>query len=338
MSLRDTIKKILKEESKIPVSLRRRLNYLDDEKILSQLKKNSLTRNPSIEESIKNGFLNVAHDIVPYDEDMDEDELIEYVMKIEEYLLEKYYKIVKDYLQKVFNSKDMIPDGNRYVFWKHSEPSGGNGFSEGYDNWEEFIRHKGSWFPIDWWEVKSKLDEIPEGKEGKVTIKKPGDKDNIYNYYFSVIKKPDIIKEENNKKSKVQTMIDDVGLGTTIKFFGGFNNFYNRVGDNVITRQNKIDFLKEYFITNREYFVAHGGNLFTDYGEEPILLYEDDQIIKQIESFDEDGVFVDLYVKDGDDDYWESGENLPYEDVPDNVLDELFYFVMDAFQSDNMII
>jgi hypothetical protein len=245
MGLRDTIKKILKEEVKIPVSLKRRLNYLDDEDILSQLKKNSLTRNPSMDESIKIGFLNVAHDIVPYDEDMDEDELMEYVMKIEEYLLEKYYKIVKDYLQKVFNSKDMIPDGNRYVFWKHSEPSGGNGFSEGYDNWEEFVRHKGSWFPIDWWEVKSKLDEIPEGKEGRVLIKKPGDKDNIYNYYFSVIKKPRVVKEENINRMLKEVLSKRIMRRVPFdemehKFIESFSNAYE------ITKKRKV--LESHFI------------------------------------------------------------------------------------------
>ena len=190
MNLIETIKKIIKEETKIPISLRRRMNYLDDEDTLSKLKKNSITKYPSIEESIETGFLDVAHDIVPYDEDMDEDELMSYVSMVEDYLYQKYYDIVKEYLEKVFNSKDMAPDGNRYVFWKHSEPSGGNGFSESNNGWEEFIRDKGRWFPIDWWEVKSKLDEIPEGKEGRVLIKRPGDKDNNYGYYFSVIKKP----------------------------------------------------------------------------------------------------------------------------------------------------
>lgn len=144
-----------------------------------------------------------------------------------------------------------------------------------------------------------------------------------------------ILKEETNSNSKVQTMIDEVGLATTIKFFGGFNNFYDRVGDNIITRQNKIDFIKEYFITNRQYFVQEGGNLFMDYGVQPILFYEDRRVIKQIEAFDENGVFVDVYLKDEDGDSWMEGENLPYEDVPEDVLNDLFYFVMGAFENDN---
>ena len=99
-----------------------------------------------MEDVIDDAFLSVAHDIVPYDEDMDEDELMGYVWEVEEYLREKYYNVIKDYLVKVFNPEDMRPDGNRYIFWKHSEPNGGNGCSEGYDNWEELIRHTGSWF------------------------------------------------------------------------------------------------------------------------------------------------------------------------------------------------
>lgn len=190
MTLRETIKKILKEETKIPISLRRRLNYLDGEDILSQLKKRSIGRHLSIEESIETGFSEIAHDIVPYDEDADFDELMSYISMIEDHLHQKYYDEVKEYVEKVFNPKDMSPDGNQYVFWKHSEPNGGNGFSEGHDNWGDFIKYKGNSFPINWWEVKSKLDEIPEGKEGRIIIKKPGDKDNVYGYYFSVIKKP----------------------------------------------------------------------------------------------------------------------------------------------------
>lgn len=188
MNLRDTIKKILKEEIKFPIYLRRRLYYSEEDEIISNLKKKSINRYPSMEEVIDDAFLSVAHDIVPYDEDMDEDELMGYVWEVEEYLREKYYNVIKDYLVKVFNPEDMRPDGNRYIFWKHSEPNGGNGFSEGYDNWEELIRHKGSWFPMNWWEVKDKLNEIPEGR---VIIQKPGDKDNVYGYYFSIIKKPE---------------------------------------------------------------------------------------------------------------------------------------------------
>jgi hypothetical protein len=144
-----------------------------------------------------------------------------------------------------------------------------------------------------------------------------------------------ILKEETNSNSKIQRMIDEVGLATTIKFFGGFSNFYDRVGNDVITRQHKIDFIKDYFITNRQYFVQEGGNLFNDYGEQPILFYEDDEQIKQIEAFDNNVVYVDLYVKDEDGDSWSEVEELPYEDVPEDVLNELFYFVMDAFKYDN---
>ena len=143
-----------------------------------------------------------------------------------------------------------------------------------------------------------------------------------------------IIKEETNSNSKIQRMLDEVGLATTIKFFGGFGNFYDKVGNDDITRQHKIDFIKDYFITNRQYFVQEGGNLFMDYGAQPILFYEDDEQIKQIEAFSDKVIYVDLYVKDEDGDSWSEVEELPYEDVPDDVLDELFYFVMDAFEND----
>ena len=69
----------------------------------------------------------------------------------------------------------------------HTMLSKTNGFTQGFDSWYQLLERFGSWFPIDWWEVKKELDK----KEyGSVLIMRPGDKLNEYGYYFTILKKP----------------------------------------------------------------------------------------------------------------------------------------------------
>lgn len=130
--------------------------------------------------------------------------------------------------------------------------------------------------------------------------------------------------------SKIQTMIDELGMEGTLKFFGGYDNIKNIYGDELFNKDNKIKFIKAYLNKHKEYL--RYGSLFTDYDERPIHVYEDKRVIKQIESLDESGAFVDVYFKPSD--AWLEGYHVPYEELPDEVLDEIFGFIVHILEDE----
>jgi hypothetical protein len=124
--------------------------------------------------------------------------------------------------------------------------------------------------------------------------------------------------------SNIQTMIDTIGMESTIKFFGGYDAIKDIYGNELFNKDNKIKFIKAYLNKHKHYL--RYGNLFTDYDERPIHVYEDKKVIKQIESLDEEGAFVDVYGKPHD--AWIEGYNVPYEELPNDILDEIFGFIV----------
>lgn len=187
----------MKGLSELPMYVRRRMDLSN---VLNSMKKD-IIRN-------SNGFPELpaylaAKEIIPWHndegDDFNDDDYQKWVNVLTEYLVKTYGKEVQEYFDKVFSTKEgggsFNNDGNKYVFLKHSERSGGSGFSEGYDTWGDLISKRGWWFPINWWEVKEKLDKI---SNGQITFMKPGDEHNTMGYYFSIIKKSNI--QESIKK------------------------------------------------------------------------------------------------------------------------------------------
>jgi hypothetical protein len=132
---------------------------------------------------------------------------------------------------------------------------------------------------------------------------------------------------ENALQSKVNNMIDKIGLYGTIKFFGEPLKFVNTYLDiNSISKENKIQFIEEVvdkFLGETE---IDGISLF-QYEESPILYYEDKHVIKLIEHVYKNVVTVDSYHKPSDS-YMDS-EDIPYEKLNDETLNEIFYFLLD---------
>jgi len=58
-----------------------------------------------------------------------------------------------------------------------------------YKSWGELLIDKGWWFPLDWWEIKDKLNNM---ESGGIRILKPGDEHNEFGYYFSIRKEPNV--------------------------------------------------------------------------------------------------------------------------------------------------
>lgn len=173
-------------ESGIPPYIRRRIDWNED-KIVNSLKRDvlrNLGKNKTPKQIIGIACTDTSYEIIdstgiPYEESISYPTAI-----ISNYLKEKF----GDYLEEYINDT-IEPSGNelgsKYVFLKHSERYGGNGFVEGYETWNQLLKTYAYWFPdLDWRELKNKLDSMNSG--GTILIKKPGDINNKMNYYFSL--------------------------------------------------------------------------------------------------------------------------------------------------------
>jgi hypothetical protein len=175
------------KESELPTSVRRRVNISLDDNTLNELKKASLRMlsreifdvNHIVNDSVKW----VAEEMVPYDEDYD-DEYDGYVNGITPVLKEKFEKDIIEYITKVMDTLNG-PDTHMYTFKKHSERYGGSGFSTTFDTWDSLLKKYGYWMPLEWDEIKRKLDTKDEGQ---ILISSPGEPTNAMGYYFSIKK------------------------------------------------------------------------------------------------------------------------------------------------------
>lgn len=190
MRLRSVIRKVLKEEMKLPTFIRRRTRY-NEEDIINFLKRYSLrfltkrTYN-SPESVLKDACSETAYEIVDSTHTfIDEDSFDQYQDEIYIFLMKKYGDQLKDFIED-FYSESGDEFGYDYVFRKHSERNGGKGFSDSFPSWNDLLMVYSSWFPdLDWKEIKRKLDDM-EGNQ--LLIKSPKEKNNDTNHYFSVYK------------------------------------------------------------------------------------------------------------------------------------------------------
>jgi hypothetical protein len=203
MNLKESIRRILKEETKIPIYILRRLDFSN---ISDQMKDGALrkfNKNESLDDIIDKASRYVAYELMPWEDpqgdEIPENDYEDWVETLKEYIFHKYGEEAKEYVKRVTPDDIFNNDGNKYVFYKHSEQNGGNGFSESFDTWGDLILRYGWWFPLDWDEIKSNLDKMDEGKK---IILKPNDKHNTYGYYFSIIKKNPNLRENIKRTLK----------------------------------------------------------------------------------------------------------------------------------------
>ena len=138
---------------------------------------------------------------------------------------------------------------------------------------------------------------------------------------------------EDNDKSKIVKMINDVGPITTIKFFGGYDNIKSLYGD-IFTKENKIKIIIE-MVTDIHQSIGDNDSVevwLTDIGREPIeynglnnagTRYD----YQRIEVLYRDGVIIYGY----GDKY--SGQDMGsfernYEDLSDEELEEIINTIM----------
>jgi len=137
---------------------------------------------------------------------------------------------------------------------------------------------------------------------------------------------------ENALQSKINKMIDEVGLYSTVKFFGGLGGLSKEFGDNIkISNKDKINFIKEFVNKVKIESDLEGISLY-EFEEQPILYYEDKNVIKQIEYLYLEVVTVDVYHKPND--AYMRSEDIPYEELSDETLNDVFLFVFEIMEDD----
>ena len=175
------------KESELPSSVRRRINISSDDNILNEIKAASLRmlmlKVSKFDQIINKGFKWAAEEMAPYNEDYDED-YDEYIKGVVLLLKDKYEDDVIEYVTRVIGTFNG-PDTHKYTFKKHSKRHGGSGFSETFKTWDDLILRFGYWMPLEWDEIKRKLDDK---NEGQILISSPGEPTNTMNYYFSIKK------------------------------------------------------------------------------------------------------------------------------------------------------
>jgi hypothetical protein len=141
------------------------------------------------------------------------------------------------------------------------------------------------------------------------------------------------IVSEDNKSDFTKKMIDTLGVIDTIKYYGGYNNFKQHLNTDLLTREEKIEFIKD-IIDNKYY-----GRLV--YGDRGWGNDDDWSILESTESYDKvvsayysDELHLTTFYRDengefsGSDDEEEDNEVIKYEDLSDDMLDNAFGFLL----------
>ena len=138
-----------------------------------------------------------------------------------------------------------------------------------------------------------------------------------------------ILKEEyTDKQKKLLTLASQIGFLKVAEMVGGISKLLRMLGSDFINnKNNKIMIIKEILNENLEILGWHYIPL-GDINEEPIVVSKENGIVKQIEHLYPEDVSVYSYEEDNYDD--ETGETyLYYEDLPEDILDNVFYILTD---------
>ena len=136
---------------------------------------------------------------------------------------------------------------------------------------------------------------------------------------------------ENKKDMIINKTINELGLFNTFKFFGGYDDFLKLNPDYIISKEDKIRFIKDTVSYLMEAMDVEYVNLEA-YDEEPILVSESDGFIRQIEVLEMGGAGTSLYEKSTD--AWIQDDTIPYEKIGDEPLNDVFLFLLEIMERD----
>ena len=135
-----------------------------------------------------------------------------------------------------------------------------------------------------------------------------------------------ILREEYTvRQMKLLTIANHTGLLKTGKMFGGIEYLINMLGDEFLTTNNKIKIIKEIVETTNDEYIT-----LMDMNENPIVIKDEDGELSQIEMIYKEDVVVFHY---GGYKYSQDlGESyMSYEELPKDVLDDIFNMVLDFY-------
>jgi len=135
-----------------------------------------------------------------------------------------------------------------------------------------------------------------------------------------------ILREEYTvKQMKLLTIASQAGLLKTGEMFGGIEYLINVLGDEFLTTNNKVKIIREVVETTDYEYIT-----LMDMNENPIVLKVGDGKLSQIEMINKEDVTVFHY---GGYEYSQDlGESyISYEELPKDVLDDIFNMVLDFY-------
>ena len=126
-----------------------------------------------------------------------------------------------------------------------------------------------------------------------------------------------VLKE--NTQEKIQKLVDEIGVVKACKYFGGYDELKKLVGEDVISRGEKVHIIMDYI--KKTYVI----NMF-DFGG-PIPYGEDNNSYRQIEYLGPSKAIISVYGGyNRDTDAGEYG--ITYGGLPDKILDDIFEIII----------
>jgi hypothetical protein len=126
---------------------------------------------------------------------------------------------------------------------------------------------------------------------------------------------------QESVKDKMIELIDDSGVITASRFVGGYKELKDIVGDDEISRGEKVQIIMKYIRDNDD-----GVSLFEFGG--PIPYREDDSAYHQIEYLGPSRAIINVYT--GYNNETDGGEyGVSYESLPKKSLEDIFEIIME---------
>ena len=137
------------------------------------------------------------------------------------------------------------------------------------------------------------------------------------------------LSDNSRLNNLLNKTIESVGLTTTIKLFGGGEEIKEYINNTELSRKNKIEFIKYVYS-------EIGGTSFSEIYENPIHYPSGDETHEEIAYMTSKVVIVDVYGEHEYDTHVESFE-VPYEDLSDDIINEIFDFTMKVAEESEII-
>jgi len=195
MNLKETIKRILREQ--LSPTIKRRLRATNFDELIHSAKLTSFNPDNSVEDCAKTTINKVANETFPDEDFLSDEEMDREWRDFKKFLTNKYYKELTEYFTNKKEKYDnKVPDPFTYTFIKHDND--GHGFSETFIDIDTLISKYGDWVSnLNWDEITDKLNDINyfpnnnfTGKysSNRLLISRIKDEGNKWGYNFSIVK------------------------------------------------------------------------------------------------------------------------------------------------------